>query len=65
MGKEGRRWLFQGLPFSEVVVAVDTLEPWVPEGEGKPPGTSTPPWWIRPLGPVTQELPVYTWGRRC
>lgn len=30
-GKEDRRWLFQGLPFSEVVVAVNTREPLVLE----------------------------------
>lgn len=57
VGKEDRRWLFQGLPFSEVVVAVNTrellvLEVW--EGRGA-------------LGrecqerPVGSELIVYTW----
>lgn len=34
-GKEGRSRSFQGLPFPEVVEAVDTLKPLVPEGEGK------------------------------
>lgn len=60
-GKEGRRWLFQDLPFSEMV-AVNTQEPWVP-GEGEPLGTSAPPWEEkareRPVG--ISELIVYTW----
>lgn len=33
-GEEGRSQPFQGLPFSEVEGAVDTLEPWVADGRG-------------------------------
>lgn len=65
-GKEDRRWLFQSLPFSEVVVAVNTREPLVLEvGEGR--GALG----LHPSSgrecqerPVGSELIVYMWTPR-
>lgn len=62
-GKEDKRWLFQGLPFSEVVVAVNTREPLVLEG-----GREGALWDLTLSSgrecqerPVGSELIVYMW----